>query len=48
MFRSKTLSLLAAAAILALAACSDITGPETAGACPIGGGPGTCAGVAQK
>lgn len=48
MFRSKTLSLLAVAGLLALAACSDITGPETSGFCPIGGGPGTCQGVAQK
>lgn len=48
MSRSKTMSLLAAAAILALAACSDMTGPEASNKCPIGGGPGTCAGVAQN
>lgn len=42
MSRSKAFSLVAVAAILALAACSEVTGPETSGFCPIGGGPGTC------
>jgi hypothetical protein len=38
----KPLSLVA---LLALAAaCSDITGPQPNGFCPITGGPGTCEG----
>lgn len=48
MFRSKILSLVTAAAILALAACADINGPTTPGFCPIGGGPGTCIEIAQR
>lgn len=47
MFR-KTLSLLAVLALAGLAACSDITGPETTGVCPITGGSGTCQGVTAQ
>jgi len=42
MFRIKLISLFAVAALLSLAACSDISGPEPTDFCPIGGGPGTC------
>ena len=42
--RAKSLSILAIAALLSLAACSDISGPEPTPVCPIGGGPGTCQG----
>lgn len=38
----KPLSLVALLAIAALSACSDITGPQPGGFCPITGGPGTC------
>ena len=38
----KPLSLVALLALAALAACSDITGPQPSGFCPITGGPGTC------
>jgi hypothetical protein len=41
----KTLSIVVLLSIAALAACSDISGPD-AGWCPITGGPGTCPGVA--
>ena len=37
----KTLSIVVLLSVAALAACSDISGPET-GFCPITGGPGTC------
>ena len=43
MFRTKALSILALAALLSVAACSEISGPMPV--CPIGGGPGTCPGV---
>lgn len=39
----KPLSLVALLALAVLTACSDITGPENTGFCPITGGPGTCA-----
>ena len=38
----KSLSLLAIIALATLAACSDATGPQKSGFCPITGGPGTC------
>src|SRR5438045_2007143 len=47
----KPLSLNALVSLAALAACSDITGPDSKpGFCPITGGSGTCDGhiVAQK
>lgn len=41
----KPLSLVALLALTALAACSDITGPESQpGWCPITGGSGNCDG----
>ena len=42
MLARKPLSLLAIVALAALTACSDITGPQQPGFCPITGGPGTC------
>lgn len=39
----KPLSLVVLLALAVLTACSDITGPEKTGFCPITGGPGTCA-----
>jgi hypothetical protein len=46
----KPLSLVALLAVAALAACSDITGPQPSGWCPITGSSGTCEGgvTAQK
>lgn len=47
----KPLSFIALLALSALAACSDITGPNSKqGVCPITGGSGTCDGhvVASK
>lgn len=46
----KPLSLVALLAVAALTACSDITGPQPSGWCPITGGSGTCDGgvTAQK
>lgn len=38
----KPLSIIALLSIAALAACSDVTGPESDGFCAITGGPGTC------
>ena len=38
----KPLSLLVLLSLVALAACSDVTGPDTDGFCSISGGPGTC------
>jgi hypothetical protein len=43
----KPLFLAALLAMAALTACSDITGPQPSGFCPITGGPGTCV-TAQK
>ncbi|MGE5748627.1 MAG: hypothetical protein ACM31F_01605 [Gemmatimonas sp.] len=40
----KPLSFLAILALAALAACSDVTGPQQPGWCPITGGTGTCDG----
>jgi len=40
----KPLSVVALLAVAALTACSDITGPETSGWCPITGSSGTCEG----
>ena len=40
----KPLSFLAIFALVALAACSDVTGPQQPGWCPITGGTGTCDG----
>jgi hypothetical protein len=38
----KPLSLVALLCLAALAACSDISGPEQEGFCPITGSDGTC------
>jgi hypothetical protein len=41
----KTLAFLAVISLAALAACTDVTGPQPNGAdetCAITGGPGTC------
>lgn len=38
----KPLSIIALLSLAALAACSDVTGPESDGFCAITGGPGTC------
>jgi hypothetical protein len=41
----KPLSLIALLTLAALAACSDISGPQPTEFCPITGGPGTCQGT---
>jgi hypothetical protein len=38
----KPLSLVVLAALALLAACSEVTGPQTEGFCTVNGGPGTC------
>ena len=38
----KSLSVFALLSLALLAACSDVTGPDTDGFCSINGGPGTC------
>jgi len=38
----KPLSLLVLLSLAALAACSDVTGPQPEGFCGVTGGPGTC------
>jgi hypothetical protein len=38
----KPLSVIVLLSLALLAACSDVTGPETEGFCSINGGPGTC------
>jgi hypothetical protein len=38
----KPLSVIVLLSLAFLAACSDVTGPETEGFCTITGGPGTC------
>ena len=44
MTRQKLLALVSTIAILATAACTDMTGPKRDGPapCPISGGPDTC------
>jgi hypothetical protein len=44
----KPLSLLVLLSLAALAACSDVTGPDTNGFCSISGGPGTVCVTAGK
>jgi len=39
----KPISLLVLLSLAALAACSEVTGPEQTGFCQVTGGPGTCA-----
>ena len=41
MSRQKLLALVASIAILAVTACTDMTGPRN-DACPVSGGPDTC------
>ena len=38
----KPLPIIALLSLAALAACADVTGPESDGFCAITGGPGTC------
>ena len=38
----KPLSVIGVLSLALLAACADVTGPDTDGFCSISGGPGTC------